>query len=70
MRPKQTPESQIWHTEDEIRFLRDLGKGIHSDGVLMSREQLLQNYERSIKDRRWDNNIDLSLIKDYLEVCK
>ena len=69
MKPDRTHESRIWHTEDEIEFLRDLGKGIHSKEVFTAREELLQNYERAMKNRRWDKNIDPKAIKDYLVGC-
>ena len=67
MKRDRTHESRVWSTKDEIEFLRDLGKGIHSKEVLTPREELLQNYERAAKGRQWDDNINPTAIKDYLK---
>ena len=69
MKPDRTHESRIWRTEDEIEFLRDLGRGIHSKEVFTPRKELLRNYERAMEGRKWDKNIDPTAINNYLRGC-
>ena len=62
--PKQP---QAWNTEDEMRFVDQLGHQSHA-GDQLSRSQLLKNYAASCGKRaRWDA-IDQKLVLERLRL--
>ena len=61
----------VWNTGLELDWLADLGKEIHTrdriSPVMTPRRALLQNYSQAIVGRRWDANIDVGAITEYLK---
>ena len=61
----------VHNTGLELEWLRDFGKQIHTKNrrcpVMTPRKVLLQNYSQQIVGRRWDDNIDVGKIEEYLK---
>jgi len=63
---KVIQHDRIYKTSDEIAFIRDLCRGIHSDS-LESRIRLLIGYNKSIEQRDNWENLDQAAIMEFLD---
>jgi len=63
--------NEVYTTGDELKFLKNLGKGVHQDIPTASRLRLLMGYSRGIKLRvDWDKIDDTKItryVKDAIE---
>ena len=71
MEKRSSSGDHVHNTRLELEWLRDFGKQIHTKNrccpVMTPRKVLLQNYSQQIVGRRWDANIDVGAITEYLK---
>ena len=62
---------EVYTTGNELKFLKNLGKGVHQDIPTPSRLRLLEGYSRGMKQRvQWDKIDDRKIaryVKDAIE---
>lgn len=55
-----------WNTDDELKYLQNLGKNVNSLTVKTDRAVLLRKYEAVSENRVWPRMVDSGQVKEYL----
>lgn len=56
-----------WNTEDELKYLDNLGRNVNSLKVKTERSVLLRRYQEISRDRVWPRMVDPLRVNEYLE---